>query len=87
MAVTETSPTPRQDGGEVAVSGSVQTLTLLQHTRSSTGSTHTVHPPPATFSIALGISHMFSSHVHTEAEQEKTQNLSNQGEPTNTAEN
>lgn len=67
------APTPHHDRGEVAVRSSVPNLTLLQHASSSTGSTHTVHPPPDTFSIALGISHMFLSHVHTEAEQEKAQ--------------
>lgn len=42
-------------------------------------------PPQAQFSIALGICHIISSHLHAEAEQERNPNLSVQGEPTNTA--
>lgn len=44
-----------------------------------------LHLPPAQFSIALGICHMISSHLHAEAEQGNNPNLSIQGEPTNTA--
>lgn len=58
----------------MAVTISEQTLTLLQHSQFHTGpSLSALHPPPAQFSIALGIYHMISSHLHTEAEQEKNQ--------------